>query len=133
VPPPVSPVADPKEAKVKERKPRSPDWSASLHHKGTRSGARLRNSSSKAPDGHWFNKRVNASTTTVELAPDASIVADTAGTTGWFALAAAWIALISFICSDCDVSAAPATLPRPRTVIPAKPIISFLIITNILI
>jgi hypothetical protein len=60
----------------------------------------LRNSSSKAPDGHWFSKRVSASTTTAELAPDASIVADTAGTTGWFALAAAWTAPISFICSD---------------------------------
>jgi hypothetical protein len=91
----------------------------------------LRNSSSTAPDGHWRNKRVNASTTTAGLAPDASIVADTAGTRGWFALAADWIALISFICSDCDVSAAPATLARPRTVSPAKPIISFLIITNI--
>jgi hypothetical protein len=131
VPPPVSPVADPKEARVKDRRPRRPAWSPSLHHKGICSGARLRNSSSKAPDGHWFNKRVNASTTTAELAPDASIVADTAGTTGWFALAAAWIALTSFICSDCDVSAAPATPARPRTVIPAKPIMNFLIITNI--
>jgi hypothetical protein len=88
----------------------------------------LRNSSNNSPDGHWPSNRVSASTTTAELAPDASIVAETAGTKGWLALEAAWIALTNLICSDWAVSAAPATPDKPSIISPATPTISFLII-----